>query len=212
MNVTETTEEIVEEITEEIAEEITEAKKTPARSPQIVRFSRPGLLEASIDSKIAPTLQLIHSVWRDGNPEINARGSAEVGAGKRKLYLVPTPHHLDGEVADSEYPLRPSALAGLPPLYETVNRYVLGIVEIWGGRRQPMQLARLSHRLVYSKILSLSGNQREIPKIRRVYIHEPIEGVAETTVTLRFGDRVRSLVLRFEGVDNRWLCTEFALL
>jgi len=31
-------------------------------------------------------------------------------------------------------------------------------------------------------------------------------------VTLRFNDRVRSLVLRFEGVDKRWLCTELALL
>jgi len=182
------------------------------RLPRIVTFSRPGLLEASIDSKIAPTLQLIHSGWRDGNPEVNAQGTMGTFAGKRKLFLVPTPHHLDGEEADSEYPLRPSALVDLPPLHETVNRYVLGIVEIWGGRRQPMQLARLSHRLVYSKILSLSGNQREIPKIRRVYIHEPIEGVAETTVTLRFGDRVRSLVLRFEGVDNRWLCTELALI
>ena len=75
-----------------------------------------------------------------------------------------------------------------------------------------MQLARLCHRLVYSKILALSGNQKEIPKIRKVYIHEPIEGVAETTVTLRFNDRVRSLVLRFEGVDKRWMCTEFVLL
>ena len=75
-----------------------------------------------------------------------------------------------------------------------------------------MQLARLSHRLVYAKILSLAGNQRDIPKIRRVYINEPIEGIAETTVTLRFNDRVRSLVLRFEGVDKRWLCTEFALI
>jgi hypothetical protein len=75
-----------------------------------------------------------------------------------------------------------------------------------------MQLARLSHRLVFNKILDISGNQKEIPKIRKIYIKEPIEGVAETTVTLRFNERVRSLVLRFEGVDQRWLCTEFFLL
>jgi len=75
-----------------------------------------------------------------------------------------------------------------------------------------MQLARASHRAVYSTILEMAGKQKEIPKIRRVYINQPIEGVAETTVTLRFNDRVRSLVLRFEGVDKRWLCTELALL
>ncbi len=183
-------------------------KKIISQSPRIVTFPRPGLLEASIDINIAPTLQLVQPRRLLNNPE----NTTQINSSKRKLFLVPTPHHLDGEVADSEYPLRPSALVDLPPLHETVNRYVLGIVEIWGGRRQPMQLARLSHRLVYAKILALSGNQRVIPKIRRVYIHEPIEGVAETTVTLRFNDRVRSLVLRFEGVDNRWLCTELALL
>ena len=186
--------------------------KAPSLLPRMVRFSRPGLLEASVDSEIAPTLQFV-PLGRDlFNSPTHSPGGSVTSPRERKLFLVPTPQHLDGEEADSEYPLQPSALNDLPPLHETVNRYVLGIVEIWGGRRQPMQLARLSHRLVYSKILSLSGNQREIPKIRRIYVHEPIEGVAETTVTLRFNQRVRSLVLRFEGVDNRWLCTELALL
>jgi len=170
------------------------------QAPRIVRFSRPGSLEATVDSRVAPTLQLV------------VADPVEIGITKRKLFLVPTPQHLDGEDVDREYLPKPSALIDLPPLQETVSRYVLGVVEVWGGRRQPMQLARLSHRLVYAKILSLAGNQRDIPKIRRVYINEPIEGVAETTVTLRFNDRVRSLVLRFEGVDKRWLCTEFALI
>lgn len=169
-------------------------------APQVVVFNRPGLLEAAVDSKIAPTLQLI------------IQESATRSAGVRKLFLVPTPNHLAGEEADSEYLLKPSPLSELPPLKETVSRYVLGIVEIWGGRRQPMQLARSSHRLVFSKILTMAGSQREIPKIRRIYITEPLEGVAETTVTIRLNDRVRSLVLRFEGVDKRWLCTELHLL
>lgn len=169
-------------------------------TPRIVFISRPGLLVPIVDPKIAPMLQLTTS------------DPYEVSVSKRKLFLVPTPHHLDGEEVDGENLPKPSSLVDLPPLQETVTRYVLGIVEIWGGRRQPMQLARLSHRLVYAKILALAGNQKEIPKIRKVYIQEPIEGVAETTVTLRFNDRVRSLVLRFEGVDKRWLCTELALL
>ena len=169
-------------------------------TPRIVFFSRPGLLEPTVDPSIAPTLQL-HTV-----------DVFEGIARKRKLFLVPTPQHLEGEEFDPEYSPKPSERIDLPPLQETVSRYVVGIVEIWGGRRQPMQLARLSHRLVYAKILALSGSQKEIPKIRKIYIQEPIEGVAETTVTLRFNERVRSLVLRFEGVDKRWLCTEFALI
>ena len=129
-----------------------------------------------------------------------------------KLFLVPTPQNFEGEEADPDYLPQPSSLAELPPLEETVQRFVVGVVEIWGGRRQPMQLARLSHRLVFAKIQGLAGNKREIPKIRKIYINQPIEGVAETTVTLRFNERIRSLVLRFEGVDKRWICTEFALL
>ncbi len=180
---------------------VTSHPVTPrSTAPRSVTFPRPGYLEACVDVRIAPILQL------------NLEQSEKIAIPTRKLYLVPTPQHLEGEEADSEYLPRPSALADLPPLQETVSRYVLGIVEIWGGRRQPMQLARLSHRIVYSKILAMAGNQREIPKIRRVYIQEPIEGVAETTVTLRFNERVRSLVLRFEGVDKRWLCTELTLL
>jgi len=169
-------------------------------APRIIRFARPGYLEATVDAKVAPTLQLALA------------DHVETGVAKRKLFLVPTPQHLEGEDVDRDYLPKPSGLSELPPLQETVSRYVLGVVEVWGGRRQPMQLARLSHRLVYAKILAMAGKQSEIPKIRRVYINEPIEGVAETTVTLRFNDRVRSLVLRFEGVDKRWLCTELALL
>ena len=169
-------------------------------SPRVIHFPRPGQLEPSVDLHIAPTLRLLEP------------NRVEVQVNARKLFLVPTPQHLEGEDADSEYLPKPSPLSELPPLQETVNRYVLGVVEIWGGRRQPMQLARLSHRIVYSKITAMAGSHKEIPKIRKIYITEPIEGVAETTVTLRFNDRVRSLVLRFEGVDKRWLCTELVLL
>jgi hypothetical protein len=100
----------------------------------------------------------------------------------------------------------------LPPLEVSISRYVLGLVEILGGRRQPMQLARLSHRVVYARIVELAGSQREIPKIRKFYISEPAQGVCETTVTLRLKDRVRSLAMRFESSDSRWLCTDLSLL
>jgi hypothetical protein len=58
----------------------------------------------------------------------------------------------------------------------------------------------------------MAGTHKEIPRIRKLYISEPIEGVAETAITLRFKERVRSLALRFEGADRRWLCTEMTLL
>ena len=51
-----------------------------------------------------------------------------------------------------------------------------------------------------------------VPKIQRLHRSCPIKGVIELVVTLQFKNRVRALVARFEGVDGRWLCTEFKLL
>lgn len=188
----------------------------PIALPTIINFPRPGSLRATTDISLAPMLNFHESYTGSLNTSaldaLQQSHFQDSQSRQHKLYLVPTPQHVDGEEPDTEFAPKPSPLADLPPLHETISRYVLGVVEIWGGRRQPMQLARLSHRLVYTKIAAMAGNQKEIPKIRKVYVQEPIEGVAETTVTLRFNDRVRSLVLRFEGVDNRWLCTEFALL
>ena len=90
--------------------------------------------------------------------------------------------------------------------------FTLSIVEIWGGRRSANQLSRWCHRQVHQQLLVKSAIMAAAPKIRKIYISQPIEGVAETTVTLRIGERVRSLILRFEGVDKRWLCTELVLL
>jgi hypothetical protein len=166
-----------------------------------VTFPRPGHSAPIVDQRDQPELLLAIDplIRTSANPQ-------------RKLFLVPTPTIFEGEENDPLSAPQPSPLAELPPVTPTVERYVLGVVEIWGGRRPAMQLARSSHRQVFQKLLTLAGHQPTVPRIRKIYIHEPIEGVIETSVTLRFGERVRCLVLRFEGVDKRWLCTELHLL
>ena len=132
-----------------------------------------------------------------------------------KLYLIPTPEYLGRDVedySDPEFLAKPSPLSELPEIQEWVTKFALGVVEIWGGRRSANQLARWCHRQVHQQLLVKPSAIKAAPKIRKIYISEPIEGVAETTVTLRIGERVRSLILRFEGVDKRWLCTELVLL
>ena len=74
-----------------------------------------------------------------------------------------------------------------------------------------MQLARWSHRKVFQQLISPSKIGIGA-RIRKIYISEPIAGVVEGTVTLQIGERVRSLSLRFEGVDKRWLCTEMVII
>ncbi|MEN9325205.1 MAG: hypothetical protein RL414_959 [Actinomycetota bacterium] len=131
-----------------------------------------------------------------------------------KLYLVPTPDFLEGEEEEDDPECRPqpTRLIDLPPLADWVEKYLVSIIEIWAGRRSIQQVARWSHRHVYSHLTKEIGQFKDAPKIRKIYINEPIESVAEITVTLRFGDRVRALILRFEGVDKRWLCTHLQLL
>mgnify|MGYP003347849198 FL=1 len=128
-----------------------------------------------------------------------------------KLYLIPTLDYLTGETPDPEFLPQPTPISELPDITSWVKRYVISVVEIWGSKRPAMQLARWSHRRVFKQLVAPSS-QTAGAKIRKIYLSQPIEGVIEATVTLKITDRVRSLSLRFEGVDKRWLCTELILI
>jgi len=132
---------------------------------------------------------------------------AQMSRAPSKLYLVPTPVRFDGEDLDPDVQPKPSASKDLPEIEQWVSRYVTTLLEIWSGKRGAMQLARWTHRKSFEAVANPVGRSA-LPKIRNIYISQPIDGVAEVTVTLRYDERVRSLVLRFEGVDDRWLCTE----
>jgi hypothetical protein len=75
-----------------------------------------------------------------------------------------------------------------------------------------MQLANNCHRSVINKLIKQGKELDNSCRVRKIYLNQPIEGVIEATVTLRIKERVRSLILRFEGVDKRWVCTELNLL
>jgi hypothetical protein len=130
-----------------------------------------------------------------------------------KLYLVPTTH---GEVFDSEFAPLPSSLDSLPDSNRWTRAYLISVIEILSGRRPVTQIARSTHRFIYNNIAkqvgTLSKSPNSAPKLRRIHRSEPIEGVIELTATLSIDSRVRAIAARFEGVDHRWVCTEFDLL
>jgi hypothetical protein len=39
-----------------------------------------------------------------------------------------------------------------------------------------------------------------------------LDGICEATITIRYEDRLRAMLVRFEGIDKRWLCTALTLL
>ncbi|MEY4657617.1 MAG: hypothetical protein RL466_430 [Actinomycetota bacterium] len=169
---------------------------------------------------LAPTenhrsyLQLIsstedRSLWSHPVLDIFTPPAREIPAQRAKLFLVPSTFGEDLE--PDEMPI-PTSAADLPELHAWTMKFIVSVVEIWAGRRQPAQLIRWCHRVIYMDLLKSAGTQKEIGKIRSIHQSEPFDGICESTVVIRFGERFRSAVIRFEGVDGRWLCTALHLL
>ena len=154
-------------------------------------------------------------IFADESKMAHERAQVELAQGSAtpRLYLVPTwQGNIDGSTPNEDELPQVTPEAELPAIQEWVSQYVLAVVEIWSGRRSAAQLARWSHRKVHMQVLQRPSIISSAAKIRKIYISQPHESIAETTVTLRVGERVRAMILRFEGVDHRWVCTEMVVL
>ncbi|CAN2209960.1 hypothetical protein MCETARE7_00967 [Candidatus Nanopelagicaceae bacterium] len=161
-----------------------------------------------------PFLQLISStedpaLWSHPVLDLFAPPAPVMPSQVAKLYLVPST--FGEEIEPDEMPI-PSSAMDLPDLHQWTMKFIVSILEIWAGRRQPAQLIRSCHRVIYMELLCKTGSQSEIGRIRSIHQSEPLDGICESTVTVRFGNRLRAIVIRFEGVDGRWLCTALRLL
>ena len=128
---------------------------------------------------------------------------------KLRLYLVPSDF---GEEFDADFAPQPTSASDLPAIEPIVLQFIYNAVEIWAGRRAPQQLQQLCHYTVFAELQRLSGSQKELARVRKSRITAPLDGVCEATVTVRFGDRLRVVAIRFEGLDGRWLCTSLNLI
>ena len=152
------------------------------------------------------------------HPQLDLYSLAELAEKKRfaplpeqraKLYLVPTSF---GEEYEPGFEPVPTSAEDLPELHSWTMKFAVSVVEIWAGRRQPAQLISRCHRHIYMQLLKQVGSQKEIGRIRTIHQSEPLDGICESTAIIRFGSRYRSVVIRFEGVDGRWLCTALEML
>lgn len=167
------------------------------------------------------TLQLVSSnedpaMW--SHPQLDLYSLSEIAAKRRatplppqiaKLYLVPTSF---GEEYEPGFEPVPTSAQELPELHTWTMKFAVSVIEIWAGRRQPAQLISRCHRHIYMQLLKQVGSQKEIGRIRSIHQSQPLDGICESTVTVRYGERLRAMVIRFEGLDQRWLCTELKLL
>lgn len=130
-------------------------------------------------------------------------------AKKPHLYLVPSNF---GEEFDAEFAPQPTSASDLPKIEPLILQFIYNAVEIWAGRRSPQQLQQFCHYTVFSEIQRMAGSLKEIGRVRKTRVTQPLDGVCEATVTVRFGDRLRVVAIRFEGLDGRWLCTCLTLI
>ena len=125
------------------------------------------------------------------------------------LYLVPSTF---GEEFDPEFAPQPTSAATLPEITPLINQFIHNVLEIWAGRRSSQQLQLSCHYSIFSQLQRATGSLTEIGRVRKIRITEPLDGICEATVTVRFGDRLRVVAIRFEGLDGRWLCTCLTLI
>ena len=149
------------------------------------------------------------ALWSHPVLDLFAPPAHEVVQQSAKLYLVPSTFGEELEL--DEMPI-PRSAAELPQLPSWTMKFIVSVVEVWAGRRQPAQLIRWCHRVIYMELLQESGSTREIGKIKSIHQSEPLDGICESTALIRYGERLRAVVIRFEGVDGRWLCTALKML
>ena len=128
---------------------------------------------------------------------------------KPRLYLVASTF---GEEYDEEFAPEPTSSADLPDIHELVFQFLHNVVEIWAGRRSASQVQSLCHHLIYSDLQKRVGEQKLLGRIRKIKVTQPLDGISESTVTIRYGSRLRVAAIRFEGLDQRWLCTALTLI
>lgn len=115
------------------------------------------------------------------------------------------------DLDEAEFSRQPTRTELLPEPSAWIEKFSQGAFEVMAGRRNGAQFARWTNRAVYFHLQHRNGLLDSAPRVHRVHIFEPADGIAEASVTVRVGNRLRAAALRFEGLDGRWICTSFML-
>jgi hypothetical protein len=126
-----------------------------------------------------------------------------------RMYLIASTF---GEEFDSDFCPEPTSAKDLPDIKILVHNFIHVVVEVWAGRRSASQIQSACHYSVFAQLLRKSGTIQTVGKIRKIHISQPLDGIVEATITVRYADRLRVVAIRFEGLDHRWLCTTLEMI
>ena len=136
-----------------------------------------------------PTLEIVHHAELDLGLEESA-----------------FPLHL---VSDPDFDPQPTPRASLPHPRIWAGKYSQAALEVLAGRRNVAQLVRWSNRPVYAQLDRRFGQLKGMPRVMKVHLCEPADGIAEASVLFALDQRVRAVAMRLEGLDGRWMTTSF---
>ena len=148
-------------------------------------------------------------LWDHPMLDLYRRSTPEYVAPAPLLYSLTSTF---GEEFESDFAPQPTSANQLPELEPWTLKFAVSVLDIWAGKRQPNQLARWCHHVIYGELVRKVGSQKTVGHVRKLHACQPLDGISESALTVRFEDRIRSLVMRFEGIDHRWLCTSLTLL
>jgi hypothetical protein len=126
-----------------------------------------------------------------------------------RMYLIASTF---GEEFDSDFCPEPTSAKDLPDIKILVHNFIHVVVEVWAGRRSASQIQSACHYSVFVQLLRKAGTIQTVGKIRKIHISQPLDGIVEATITVRYADRLRVVAIRFEGLDHRWLCTTLEMI
>jgi hypothetical protein len=154
------------------------------------------------------TTEESNAIW--GHPVLDLfKPPADFAPQRARLYSVPS--HF-GEIYETDDLPQPTSASELPALHRWITTFAISTIEVWAGCRQPAQLLQRCHRVVFNELLRKVGSIKEIGRIKSIHISEPLDGICEAVVIVKFTQRIQALSIRTEGVDGRWLCTSLKLL
>jgi hypothetical protein len=146
-----------------------------------------------------------------GHPTLDLFTSPQKVYLPQSAMLFTTPSVFGESFDDDDRPI-PTPSSALPNIHLWTMSLAVSALEVFAGRRNPAQLAMRCHRVVYNELLDSAGMSKEIGRVVKIHQDFPLDGIAESSLTVQFEKRMRAMVIRAEGIDGKWLCTALELI
>lgn len=115
---------------------------------------------------------------------------------------------------------QPAAASHHPPGLPDPRRWTVKLAQAAfegvHGQRPIQQLTRWTDDAVYRSLARRAADQAATsvvrPRVRSIRVCRVSDLVAEASVVVTLGARIRAVAVRLDAVDDRWLCTTFDII